>query len=215
MSASSWGCELKCYKYIIPHLLLNVSLLVRLWVEMLNTLENTELSTSASSWGCELKCIKNCHHITPLSQPPREAVSWNKPINSDLGYNIRQPPREAVSWNTGNCRTCFTYTVSLLVRLWVEIRISPRLANSSQPSASSWGCELKWFETNLMWVMSCQPPREAVSWNEPRNAKKTKGTVSLLVRLWVEMLYRACSWWWNNVSLLVRLWVEISLLIVI
>ena len=55
VSASLWGCELKCHDLhgIKPEDA--VSLLVRLWVEMRQITEGSEQIASASLWGCELK----------------------------------------------------------------------------------------------------------------------------------------------------------------
>ena len=167
-----------------------------------------------------------------------------------------QPLREAVSWNTVEQ---YTYKgsdlVSLFVRLWVEIS---RKNATKEPnrSASSWGCELKyliqcherwrhqvslfvrlWVEIlqmEKMQLSSCQPLREAVSWNFDIPTDVQIYVVSLFVRLWVEIftmvsgaivpisqpLREAVSWnmiyyhWrWGKVkvSLFVRLWVEIWL----
>ena len=144
-SASSWGCELKyeadaggsfgtgrqplreavswnnLLNYTAFHFV--VSLFVRLWVEIVLMVR--------------LKTAKN-------RQPLREAVSWN-----------------TISW----IRACFL-VVSLFVRLWVEMlsELATIIASDRQPlreavswnecaaafwdgtepSASSWGCELKY-----------------------------------------------------------------------
>ena len=209
-----------------------VSLLVRLWVEMV---------------------IDLFHKKTSLSQPPREAVSWNM-------EKVREHSQDIVS---------------LLVRLWVEMWLLKE-NGQERKSASSWGCELKYhlfqFEPRpcsqppreavswntidlyrickttcqppreaVSWnrhgcdyiaVVCCQPPREAVSWNICRLDSKKEVDVSLLVRLWVEITNNRHTAWpvrgsassWGcelkwllketlsmdwNVSLLVRLWVEI------
>ena len=126
--------------------------------------------------------------INALSQPPREAVSWNI-----WGIDMKtkrgcQPPREAVSWNTETGKS----------------------VKSGSPSASSWGCELKYTNNRKcrsealvsllvrLWVeiipmqnyrhrIKRQPPREAVSWNMQTAPAKLEKAVSLLVRLWVEI----------------------------
>ena len=78
--------------------------------------------------------------------------------------------------------------VSLLVRLWVEICF--QVSNSVLTlSASLWGCELKY----LLWIrfqylLHRQPPCEAVSWNNSSKLFPLIWLVSLLVRLWVEMM---------------------------
>ena len=55
-----------------------------------------------------------------------------------------------------------------------------------------------------------QPPCEAVSWNEIGESHKLNSPVSLLVRLWVEIIYHQTELFHEAVSLLVRLWVEMS-----
>ena len=54
-SASSWGCELKCF-----------------WQDY-----SRYSSLSASSWGCELKSKYSLSSCIYCRQPLREAVSWN------------------------------------------------------------------------------------------------------------------------------------------
>ena len=121
---------------------------------------------SASLWGCELKCCTGYYSVTGRGQPPCEAVSWNA---SKLPWQLAP-------------------FVSLLVRLWVEM-LSRRQMNGSRPSASLWGCELK-FSCWLLLLI--------------------RHTVSLLVRLWVEISLCPLASRIRSVSLLVRLWVEIS-----
>ena len=126
----------------------------------------------------------------------------------------------------------FLALVSLLVRLWVEISGFPSGLKGGVRSASLWGCELKCSKKYLSIHILRQPPCEAVSWNiaivsifsidtvsllvrlwvEINNLIKqlVPSLVSLLVRLWVEIAIPALSCSARNVSLLVRLWVEIS-----
>ena len=56
-----------------------------------------------------------------------------------------------------------------------------------------------------------QPPCEAVSWNGLKSQMAQSVFVSLLVRLWVEIVFVLRMAYVAFVSLLVRLWVEISL----
>ena len=163
-----------------------VSLLVRLWVEILILYMSTAEPSSASLWGCELKWVAEVRGKPTEGQPPCEAVSWNdttdgrdekvssQPPCEAVSWNslehsrqmsvLRQPPCEAVSWNTSCCGVysqssvsllvrlwvemlkClfnpFQYIVSLLVRLWVEITLM-MLSVLVILSASLWGCELK------------------------------------------------------------------------
>ena len=119
-----------------------------------------------------------------------------------------QPPCEAVSWNPAVCASKYRLSVSLLVRLWVEIlqifhkylrlvvSLLVRLWVEIQTaynyclqytSASLWGCELKY-------VMIPDGSGAVI--------------VSLLVRLWVEIFTHQQNTSLSIVSLLVRLWVE-------
>ena len=122
-----------------------VSLFVRLWVEIRLLTDQTFLA---------------------LRQPPCEAVSWNTYEILYGGSPVCQPPCEAVSWNTRQlwnyCNRCI---VSLLVRLWVEIIRVDAMKTETKPSASLWGCELKYSGIYQTAIHECQPPCEAVSWN--------------------------------------------------
>ena len=191
----------------------DVSLLVRLWVEM----------SWAFSWGSVLS-----------RQPPCEAVSWNT-------LNRRRRSLQVVSllvrlWVEilRTSESLHQYIVSLLVRLWVEmeslfdnynldnvsllVRLWVEIMSISwdpEPknvsllvrlwvemfsmgivlllrllSASLWGCELKWQSHCL---------------------RLFQHAVSLLVRLWVEISRLMKFSRMLVVSLLVRLWVEISM----
>ena len=188
-----------------------VSLLVRLWVE--------------------IQYLRLVYEKKPR-QPPCEAVSWNVVFLCIELIAVRQPPCEAVSWNFESENAVLPLFVSLLVRLWVEIKINrlkqPERCRQPPCEAVSWNV---YAQPNHKLNM-CQPPCEAVSWNTTHvGQQQTPGSVSLLVRLWVEMkeislkfLERvrqppceAVSWnKWRTVyqmnrlkvSLLVRLWVE-------
>ena len=158
-SASLWGCELKYSEPQHYQQQRQVSLLVRLWVEMLCGVSwLPSHQRSASLWGCELKWNNQLWSLSETGQPPCEAVSWNDQgfINavtrrtsaSLWGCELKslllkccflsrccQPPCEAVSWNNNIINNFLPPTcVSLLVRLWVEIdwdsRKSPHIAVS-------------------------------------------------------------------------------------
>ena len=213
LSASLWGCELKCQIIHTRTQIIKVSLLVRLWVEIPTPRTyHVTCSSSASLWGCELKClIPFCYkpvkivsllvrlwvemvrfpvwQAAPTCQPPCEAVSWNTSKHSPVSLKQGQPPCEAVSWNGLMSFDDFVSIVSLLVRLLVEMLERLRQFKSDK-SASLWGCELKYLSCNLI---------------------NTLVTVSLLVRLWVEIRKKKTKRMEDLVSLLVRLWVEISL----
>ena len=103
----------------------------------------------------------------------------------------RQPLREAVSWNSDlELQTLWQNTVSLFVRLWVEI-----MAYSVRSSLSIVSLFVRlWVEIILPhyshWSDYRQPLREAVSWNKNVLSNPQHGCVSLFVRLWVEILHR-------------------------
>ena len=193
------------------------------------------IQLSASLWGCELKYILGCvAGYVIIGQPPCEAVSWNVHHGRTQNKHVCQPPCEAVSWNIKNithllpwplsaslwgcelkCTRILSYGilggVSLLVRLWVEISYTSLDICPCAPSASLWGCELKCvIPFCYKPVKIRQPPCEAVSWNEIGESHKLNSPVSLLVRLWVEIIYHQTELFHEAVSLLVRLWVEIS-----
>ena len=127
-------------------------------------------------------------------QPLREAVSWNNTKHFHNVRIIRQPLREAVSWNIVTKTKLNKKVVSLFVRLWVEILNILTELGLAVPSASSWGCELKYSEDygqeyeelsasswgcelKYPWSKdddqhgSGQPLREAVSWNTIRRVQ--------------------------------------------
>ena len=143
-----------------------VSLFVRLWVEMAETL------------------------LLPL-------------------WESRQPLREAVSWNAEAIEELKDLDVSLFVRLWVEINWKNRVCKDTGRSASSWGCELKWFMGRIPQFGS----RSASSWGcelkyYENYTGSIAGAVSLFVRLWVEIKLFLRHILLLTVSLFVRLWVE-------
>ena len=166
----------------------NVSLFVRLWVEIYICLKSIRIVFSqplreAVSWNGYAAMVESAN----ARQPLREAVSWNSnrlhirevedESASSWGCELKcywqvchqrkscQPLREAVSWNMMRRRrqTSFHH-VSLFVRLWVEIR-SQDSCLSEASSASSWGCELKYVHHPPYAWSFRQPLREAVSWN--------------------------------------------------
>ena len=102
-------------------------------------------------------------------------------------------------------------SVSLLVRLWVEIFPihNPLWELYVSLLVRLW---VEMFGYVLAGSFSdCQPPCEAVSWNVAIVQKShTSVVVSLLVRLWVEMLSTWIARSPDSVSLLVRLWVEMN-----
>ena len=146
---------------------IGVSLLVRLWVEMLRKIVREETAGSASLWGCELK------YAAEKSGGVEDLVS----LLVRLWVEIALP----ASWET-ICR------VSLLVRLWVEMTRSYS-QHTSCSSASLWGCELKCgtLANSIQTIIVSLLVR---LWVEIKNRLTTDNlyVVSLLVRLWVEIL---------------------------
>ena len=251
-SASLWGCELKSSFEDVPDGTYSQPPCEAVSWNMICSVKMNILSSqppceavSWNSWDC-----KSIKYFT--RQPPCEAVSWNIAELRKRKYKVRQPPCEAVSWNKfqpfskkqrkvsaslWGCELKFwqyvhlhwTYHVSLLVRLWVEmlcmmIRLSRMnvsllvrlwveilmlsLLYMEHWSASLWGCELKCFRGTERRSIWSQPPCEAVSWNAIPFTKSCPHRVSLLVRLWVEIFQKCSSPGIIIVSLLVRLWVE-------
>ena len=101
--------------------------------------------------------------------------------------------------------------VSLFVRLWVEITQTSDSPSGVISSASSWGCELKLDRLKQNAWLICQPLREAVSWNILFCCVTSRElSVSLFVRLWVEIRKGRTGRMLRTVSLFVRLWVEMS-----
>ena len=149
LSASLWGCELKFVDLWGETEGGKVSLLVRLWVEILLISLHWFQARSASLWGCELKCqiihtrtqiIKvsllvrlwveirpcGCGRMPQRCQPPCEAVSWNGTVSCMAG----SPHLSASLWGCElkyitRLRKKLEAAVSLLVRLWVEIHYTP------------------------------------------------------------------------------------------
>ena len=116
----------------------------------------------AVSWNCFIKSPI----FFGLSQPLREAVSWNVFSSPNIFEKERQPLREAVSWNSQPLRVSYlAATVSLFVRLWVEMPITviSFLTPWCQPlrEAVSWNVS----KYSGLFVIIRQPLREAVSWN--------------------------------------------------
>ena len=123
---------------------MDVSLFVRLWVEIMNL--------------AVFRRLREC-------QPLREAVSWNIQRTNYRNNCLCQPLREAVSWNTGETETLKDLGVS--ASSWgCELKSFYKEVSLIWPmSASSWGCELKFQKVRRQAWTQCQPLREAVSWN--------------------------------------------------
>ena len=212
MSASLWGCELK-----FP----------RPWMYLV-------VASSASLWGCELKWLSNCsfRRWMPVSLLVRLWV--------EIHSRYRQPKPEAVSllvrlWVEMFCVVLSNGMswVSLLVRLWVEIVFAfmcsitlfqsaslwgcelkcacTHVYRGTLPSASLWGCELKYQDRSGINIVSVS----ASLWGCELKCslcdhRYMSYLVSLLVRLWVEIIVSFIPSKTDTVSLLVRLWVEIT-----
>ena len=180
-SASLWGCELKYAWWTIEKSVDNVSLLVRLWVEMkkiVELLQEKRVSLLVRLW-VEICCVYNNHPHKVVSLLVRLWVEI-KLIELRLLIASRQPPCEAVSWNYWNSTRCFNIL----------------------PSASLWGCELKYNCSVVNLLLISQPPCEAVSWNVFQWCQHGWVCVSLLVRLWVEITsFTTCNPLYSSASL--------------
>ena len=164
LSASSWGCELKCNPSthtnslygqplreavswnvselsVMPQSL--VSLFVRLWVEMLPKMRAYKPDSVSLFVRLWVEIISHYRFFIRCRQPLREAVSWNRLEDQECKYAIRQPLREAVSWN--------------------KRRKGEYHHEESQPlrEAVSWNN----LSTIPSPALNGQPLREAVSWN--------------------------------------------------
>ena len=207
--AVSWNVFLMRYALESP-----VSLLVRLWVEIsFETLHVPPLPASASLWGCELKyqLFRLFQYVLLVSLLVRLWVEILVKIAISRMVLVSLLVRLWVEMLSISS-SALLYFVSLLVRLWVEICI-PSLVVSLSGSASLWGCELKCsiflhpLQPDLgqppceavSWNVATrilktddmsQPPCEAVSWNIFNNMFLLLIVVSLLVRLWVEILWK-------------------------
>ena len=158
-SSSSWGCELKCMFRKVYGFSKPVILFVRMWVEITALTLVALIHSSSSSWGCELKyCSYICHTFQISS-----SSSWG----CELKYSnfitrlvmFCHPLREDVSWNVLDITLFHMFLVILFVRMWVEISIYFKIAESDK-SSSSWGCELKLYTSSAMF--SCI--RSSSSW---------------------------------------------------
>ena len=121
---------------------------------------------SASLRGCELKCLWQLARYTRCCQPPCEAVNWNTLKFRLITIRIRQPPCEAVNWNAYNM-TGFG-------------------GCCGQPPCEAVNWNAQWSISIRMHYS--QPPCEAVNWNERAGTGQQLQCVSLLARLWIEML---------------------------
>ena len=210
-SASSWGCELKYLLLSQFHFLFRVSLFVRLWVEMITSGEEPGLprvSLFVRLW-VEIYLCLITFSTAAVSLFVRLWVEM-----SSLWRGFSFPP------------------VSLFVRLWVEITMLRCILDIHSPSASSWGCELKYRLRPHYNHAFCQPLREAVSWNNvvyfvisPFLGQPLREAVSWnMIRAFLrcDQSVSASSWGCElkyakrhivrcsrAVSLFVRLWVEI------
>ena len=139
------------------------------------------------------------------------------------------PPCEDVSWKVHLQPTSKTTTVILLVRMWVENKISGYLIDPTG-SSSLWGCELKsqepflnciFFWSSSLWgcelkKQSCMavklthshPPCEDVSWKSVigLDKKKFRSHPPCEDVSWKTCEYYKYFLFW--VILLVRMWVE-------
>ena len=120
LSASSWGCELKCV--ILPSRI-NVTWSASSWgCELKYAFRSSVFirNKSASSWGCELKCNREiCMRISrfvSLFVRLWIEIKWQ---DETVETVLRQPLRETVRWNF--CKKCnrIYFFASFFIRLWV------------------------------------------------------------------------------------------------
>ena len=190
-SASLWGCELKCNSFLLFSSPKSVSLLVRLWVEMMVNSFNSLNSLSqppceAVSWNNSVcTCV-----FTAIGQPPCEAVSWNYKGCKSEGLTKGQPPCEAVSWNVA-CGNKYSDALRSASLWGCELKYRKNESEvMKRMSASLWGCELK---CSIYFVLTYYHSSASLWGCELKCSPKCKNAirelVSLLVRLWVEIYH--------------------------
>ena len=187
LSASSWGCELKCESgrrwkdnscqplreavswnvHVKGHSGDEYSQPLREAVSW-NSNPSREVAAQARQPLREAVSWNDMEHVLKggfKSQPLREAVSWNycsTIVNSRIGS---QPLREAVSWNVINAERRSGCAVSLFVRLWVEIDPKDKAYKEGYVSLFVRLWVEIWWSIGSDADELCQPLREAVSWN--------------------------------------------------
>ena len=180
------------------HPQIDVSLLVRLWVEILSVLlyvYKVNVSLLVRLW-VEMS-ITDCNDALDYGQPPCEAVSWNITAAILSPTALGQPPCEAVSWNEQLKDSIQKVTSS--ASLWgCELKyIVTKKRDLWHWSASLWGCELKyrslqqqrtWKESASLWGCELKCGSYAIG--------LCGLPVSLLVRLWVEIHLRRHNLLW-------------------
>ena len=133
---------------------------------MINVSTQLKKESSASSWGCELKCNITAERMTEHSS----ASSWGCELKC-YGVFVNQDLRKSASlWG---CELKYERigelerktAVSLFVRLWVEMRKGTKVIihGSCQPLREAVSWNIKW-EDEEPWSVG-QLLREAVSWN--------------------------------------------------
>ena len=142
-----------------------VILLVRMWVEMLQSLQWRQ-------WTTVILLVRMWVEILFLLL---------------ISFRLRcHPPCEDVSWNITWFSLFWDNPVILLVRMWVEIYIRRNVPHKEMSSSlwgcelksssfalclpkvlssSLWGCELKYSDEYNWLQKSRHPPCEDVSWN--------------------------------------------------
>ena len=143
LSASLWGCELKCTEIGIPSARSDVSLLVRLWVEMFWTV-----------------CYLQHHSVSLLVRLWVEiTVDYLSPLSAVVSLLVRLWVE--IIWKKRYERlmkSASLWGCELKYIIWFPWR-------SLERSASLWGCELKCRIDSITIYTRSQPPCEAVSWN--------------------------------------------------
>ena len=188
-SASLWGCELKYQQYGRNTKMHLVSLLVRLWIEIFtynSSIRYIFVSLLVRLW-IEIQ-DSFAASDGGKGQPPCEAVNWNNSADEKGNEYYRQPPCEAVNWNVGKVSATFTAVCQPPCEAvnWNSHSSTYTNHDSRQPpcEAVNWN----FFQARFVDPAWCQPPCEAVNWNRYRTSVDLNDLVSLLVRLWIEMI---------------------------
>ena len=146
-----------------------VSLFVRLWVEIIMEWQLKKLlnvSLFVRLW-VEIVLLFNKKSLVSSASSWGCELKWLKKGQRTGLWIVSLFVRLWVEMHKNTSIKPYKY-VSLFVRLWVEINIGNLCLNTG----------------------SCQPLREAVSWNTRSNFCYGWRIVSLFVRLWVEILMK-------------------------
>ena len=205
----SWNMKYKAVASAVK-----VTLHVSVWVEMVYLTLKKSVLLSRSTWACELKWKICTQSFKTLCHAPRERVSWNSSISSNIFamsvtlhvsvwveiitfsyFNQsarRHAPRERVSWNR-RYRPCKNrYAVTLHVSVWVEILCQTIYLKQEPCHAPRERVSWNIFTAPAGILALGHAPRERVSWNVLSHSSSNSLLVTLHVSVWVEISMLKC-----------------------